>query len=75
MSEKRLEDSMSDLKKFYVLIFLSILLVIFIIINNLLEERLSRDLLSYLERRYYYERVISKKGLSLERARYWREEK
>jgi len=66
---------MSDLKKFYVLIFLSILLVIFIIINNLLEERLSRDLLSYLERRYYYERVISKKGLSLERARYWREEK
>jgi hypothetical protein len=74
MSEKRLEDSMSDLKKFYVLIFLSILLVIFIIINNLLEERLSRDLLSYLERRYYYERVISKKGLSLERARYWREE-
>jgi hypothetical protein len=74
MSEKRLEDSMSDLKKFYILIFLSILLVIFIIINNLLEERLSRDLLSYLERRYYYERVISKKGLSLERARYWREE-
>jgi len=66
---------MSDLKKFYVLIFFSILLVIFIIINNLLEERLSRDLLSYLERRYYYERVISKKGLSLERARYWREEK
>ncbi len=66
---------MSEIKKFYLLVGLSLLIIFSIILNSLLEGLFLRDIGAYVQRRYYYERVISKKGLSLERARYWREER
>ncbi len=41
---------------------------------NISGEYILPDIESYIKRRVYYERVISKKGLSLRRADYWREE-
>ncbi len=66
---------MSDGKRFYILLLLSAVIVLAIIVNNLFENRFSSELGFYIQRRYYYERVISKKGLSLHRAVYWREDR
>ncbi len=66
---------MRDRGRFYLLIVLSIFLVLLIIVNNIFQDFFSKEIGAYLERRFYYERVISKKGLSLHRAMYWREEK
>lgn len=65
---------MKDKKKFLLFIVASILLISSAIIFNILGDS-SSDITSYLERRFYYERVISKKGLSLHRALYWRQER
>lgn len=66
---------MTERKKFYILLICSLILVVAIIINNIFRESFSMDFGAYLERRFYYERVVSKKGLSLHRAMYWREER
>lgn len=66
---------MKDRRWFSGFLIISILLIALSILFNIIEEGFSKDLVSYLERRFYYERVISRKGLSLERARYWREER
>lgn len=65
---------MKDKRKFLLFIVASILLISSAIIFNILGDS-SSDITSYLERRFYYERVISKKGLSLHRALYWRQER
>lgn len=66
---------MKDEKKFRLFIGVSVLLIMISLLFNIFGERFSKDIGSYLERRFYYERVISKKGLSLHRALYWRQEK
>ncbi|MFN3739427.1 MAG: hypothetical protein ACK4TF_01985 [Thermodesulfovibrionales bacterium] len=66
---------MKDEKKFGLFIGISVLLIIISLLFNVFGERFSKDIGSYLERRFYYERVISKKGLSLHRALYWSHER
>lgn len=45
------------------------------ILYNIASEYIIPDMESYIQRKLYYERVISKKGLGLHKAQYWREEK
>lgn len=66
---------MKDERKFFLFLAGSLILISSIIFFNILGDRYSEEITSYLERRFYYERVISKKGLSLHRALYWREER
>jgi len=66
---------MADGKRFYVLIIISVVIIFAIIANNLFGNRFSEEITSYIQRFYHYEMVISKKGLSLHRAVYWREER
>ncbi|MGD0884157.1 MAG: hypothetical protein ABSA46_04640 [Thermodesulfovibrionales bacterium] len=65
---------MTDTNKFKLLIFLTTALTVLIISFNLLQDYLMPEIEGYLERRIYYERVISKKGLSLHRGEYWKKE-
>lgn len=64
---------MTDSKKFRILVILMTLLSVFILLYNILQDSLFQDIEGYIERRMYYERVISKKGLSLHKGMYWRE--
>ncbi len=64
---------MTDSKKFRILVILITLLSVFILLYNILQDSLFQDIEGYIERRMYYERVISKKGLSLHKGMYWRE--
>ncbi len=64
---------MSDKKKFKILIILSTLLTVLTLSYNVLQEYFMPEIEGYLERRIYYERVISKKGLSLHEGMYWKE--
>lgn len=66
---------MKDEKKFRLFLGISVLLITVSLFFNIFGERYSKDIGSYIERRFYYERVISKKGLSLHRALYWRQER
>jgi hypothetical protein len=63
---------MSDDRKFRLLTVLSALLVAGIIAFNVFQEYFSTEIVSYLKRRIYYERVLSGKGLTLHDARHWR---
>lgn len=63
---------MRDNKKFKILMFLSTLLIVFILSYNILEEYLATEIGGYVTRRAYYEKVISKKGLTLHKAKYWK---
>lgn len=65
---------MKDERKFRLTIALGAILCIMAIAYNISGEYILPDIESYIKRRVYYERVISKKGLSLRRADYWREE-
>ncbi len=49
-----------------------IFLITIIISYNVLAEYMASGPFQYFKRKVYYEKVISKKGLSLHRARYWR---
>lgn len=64
---------MTDLSKFKTLTLLSAILIFFVISFNLLQEYIMPNVKVYLERRIYYEKVISKKDLSLHKGMYWRE--
>lgn len=66
---------MKDETKFRLFTGISILLIMVSLFFNVYGERFLKDIGSYLERRFYYERVISKKGLSLHRALYWKQER
>ncbi len=63
---------MKDEKKFRVLMILATFLVVCILSYSILEEYLMRETVGYLKRRIYYEKVISKKGLTLHKGKYWR---
>jgi hypothetical protein len=60
-------------RKFFLALLLSSALVGLIILNNGLGEALTEKLSGYAKRRVYYERVISRKGLSLHEGQYWKE--
>lgn len=64
---------MPDTKKFKILILLTAVLTILILSYNVLSEYLMPEIEGYMQRRFYYEGVISKKGLSLHKGMYWKE--
>jgi hypothetical protein len=64
---------MRDERKFRFAVFSAALLCVLAIAYNIVSEYFLPDIEGYMKRRLYYERVISKKGLSMHRAMYWRE--
>ena len=64
---------LNDIKKFRLLAILTTTLIVFILSCNVISEYFMPEIEGYLERRIYYEKVISKKGLSLHRGMYWKE--
>lgn len=66
---------MTDEKKFRILLSLAALLTVAIISYNVLHEYVMPDIEGYWQRRLYYERVISKRGLTLHKGMYWNEKK
>lgn len=70
--DRRGRTEMKDAIKFRITIIVAITLVFSILSYNIFEEFLMTGIAGYLKRRIYYERVISKKGLSLHRGMYWR---
>ena len=63
---------MDDNKKLTIAVLLSFCLLLSTVLYNVFQDYLQTHLFSYIQRRIYYERVISKKDLSHHRARYWR---
>lgn len=64
---------MKDKNKFKILILITTVLTVLILSYNVLSEYFMPEIEGYLERRIYYEKVISKKGLSLHKGMYWKE--
>lgn len=64
---------MSDVKKFNIVIKLVTALVVLILSYNILQEYILTGAGDYVKRRLYYEKVISKKDLSLHKGMYWKE--
>jgi len=64
---------MKDPQQFKILIIASTILVILSLTYSILQEYVMPDVEGYLQRRLIYERVISKKGLSLHKGLYWKE--
>ena len=65
---------MKDERKFRLTVFIASALCALSIAYNVASEYVLPDIEGYFQRKLYYERVISQKGLSLHRADYWREE-
>ncbi|RMG04420.1 MAG: hypothetical protein D6726_03395 [Nitrospirae bacterium] len=63
---------MNERRRFQIFLFLSALLIILVISYNIFHDYFEKNIFSYIQRRIYYERVISKSGLSKEKARFWR---
>jgi hypothetical protein len=63
---------MRDEKKFKILSVLTTLLILCIISYNVFQEYFKTEIGDYIKRRIYYEKVISKKELSLHKGKYWR---
>lgn len=66
---------MRDEKKIRFFVFLGAFLSVLIMAYNISEEYFIPEIEGYIKRRIYYEKVISKKGLSLHNAMYWEEKK
>lgn len=64
---------MNDDRKFRIAMIVTVLLVVCTISFPLFQEYVMVPIGDYLQRRFYYERVISKKGMSLHRGEYWRQ--
>ncbi len=64
---------MTDSRKFRILVILTTVVAVFILLHNILKDSIFQDIEGYVQRRVYYERVISKKGLGLHKGMYWRE--
>jgi hypothetical protein len=63
---------MKDESKFTILTVLSTILIVCILSYNILQEYFMTEIGGYLKRRMYFEQVISKKGLTLHKAKYWK---
>lgn len=66
---------MTDENKFRILLSSAALLTVAAISYNLLQEYVMPDIEGYWQRKLYYERVISKKELTLHKGMYWKEKK
>jgi hypothetical protein len=66
---------MKDARKFRLVLFFAASLCVLSIVYNVVSEYVLPDIEGYFKRKLYYESVISKKGLSMHEADYWREEK
>jgi hypothetical protein len=64
---------MKDERKLKLLLLTSVTLTISILAYSILQEYVMPDIEGYLQRKNYYERTISKKGLSLHKGMYWKE--
>ena len=64
---------MTDIRKFRLLAILTTILVVLILSYNIFQEYFMSGIGGYIQRRIYYERTISKKGLSLHKGMYWKE--
>lgn len=64
---------MTDLSKFKALTLFGAILIFFVLSYNVFQKYIMPDVKGYLERRIYYEKVISKKDLSLHKGMYWKE--
>ena len=63
---------MKDQGKFRLCIVFSTVLILFILSHNILQEYLKTEVGGYLKRRVYFEKVISKQGLTLHKGKYWK---
>lgn len=61
----------TDEKKFTALVIASVIVCLLVLATTLLQEQVS-GIGQYAERRWYYEKTISKKGLSLHKGMYWK---
>ena len=61
--------------KFKILLAVSTVLIFSALAYNIFEEVFFRDIEGYVQRRLYYERVISRKGLDLHKGMHWKEKK
>ncbi|MEK7851026.1 MAG: hypothetical protein AAB275_04015 [Deltaproteobacteria bacterium] len=66
---------MTDTKKSKLLMLLMTTLTVLTISYNVLQKYVMPDIEGYWQRKLYYERVISKKGLTLQKGMYWKEKK
>jgi len=64
---------LNDIRKFRLLAILTTTLIVLILSYNVISEYFMPEIEGYLERRIYYEKVISKKGLSMHKGMYWKE--
>lgn len=64
---------LNDIRKFRLLAILTTTLIVLILSYNVLQEYFMPEIEGYLERRIYYEKAISKKGLSLYKGMCWKE--
>lgn len=64
---------MTDTGKFRILLSITTALTILALAYNVFQEHFMSDIEGYMKRRLYYDRVISKKDLSLHEGMYWRE--
>lgn len=64
---------LNDIRKFRLLAILTTIFIVLILSYNILQEYFMPEIEGYLERRIYYEKVISKKGLSMHKGMYWKE--
>jgi hypothetical protein len=62
----------SDEKKFTILAIALALVCFLVLATTVLQEQVA-GIGQYIERRAYYEKTISKKGLSLHKGLYWKE--
>lgn len=63
---------MTDTRKFRITIIIAISLSILALAYNAAQEYVATEIGGYLKRRAYYEGVISKKGLSMQRGTHWK---
>ena len=64
---------MTDTRKFKLLTIAAAALIGLILSHAVFQEHGITDLESYLQRKTYYDRIISKKGLSLHQGLYWKD--
>ncbi|MBI4843480.1 MAG: hypothetical protein HY809_04055 [Nitrospirae bacterium] len=64
---------MKDDRKFRIFIIIAVILVAAILSYNSTQEFFTSEVGGYLKRKLYFEEVISKKGLPMHPAKYWKE--
>jgi hypothetical protein len=66
---------MNDTKKFRALIAVATSLIVLVLAYTIAQEYIMPDVEGYLQRKSYYEKTISQKGLDLHKGLYWKEKR